>query len=673
MTAEQAAYRGAAMTQLAILRQQMKLGGLVIGNRIVELAGGVWVEASICYNHESVKVYLPEVITENKIMYPRRTIVISGVALHPRSGDVHNIPYTEYVYDSIAGTQPVTRSIYGVRGGWENGVTPLDTDYIYPLVDEDNATFVVTSESAEDQYIEGSFVGTNGNYGNLYWDNGAVYDTETKTWDKPYVVLSWRGTPTRHFSLPNNIDIPGFSMFETSTPGLIEDTPVYTAFGTKLYKGGEVLADAPRWSWPYNGSGVGNKCLILGAMQGDDGLFIVTQNDHYNAPKNVWIYSDGERREGDTETYLATVSDILPPVTIVFTRELTKPGFFLGLWKSGGKVDGWTLVSEMPYRRTGLPWFGNMSGTEFVCSNGDKLSTDGTYVAISDTAGTYSETGPYSVLEVGVNEIPAGTKIYNVDQLAFTASYAGTAIHEYLLNQIQKAIVITTVNSYTNNVFPKAVQIIQNDDADIVISSSDNIFGHITIGAHNEAQDGYAVGTQFSVDLYWTLNCPDIDIEWNIPGTTVTKVNASGSVVAVTSSSGICGGVVEISVTSGPFSGIEHDIFPNGKWVVENSGTLTANPTPDCPFYGWSPSALISCGGGSAFAYGGIWNSAWSCADQPALNIGDPVIYSADTTTGACYPAGHFGWGSNNFPTYWIKFSWVCTSDPRPAADPNHI
>jgi hypothetical protein len=392
------AYRGFAMAQMRILKDYMQLARLNTYSRVVTLANGVVITCKKSFNREDVFVYVP---SGGEVLFTEEVVSITGIIFHPRSGGIEDLPYTEYVVDEL-GSHAETMHLAGVKGGWSNGKDVLNTPYIYPLVDSDNASFLKGSLTTK-KYSNGSLVSGMtedkddfihpGVYGNLYWDNGAVYDAENKKWDKPYVVLSWRGTPTRHFRLPSNIDIPGFSLFETATPGTYEDTPEYTAFGTQLYQGGGLSATAPNWSWPYNGSGVGNKCLILGAMQGDAGLFIVTQNDHYNAPNNVWIYSNGERREGDTETYLATVSGVQPPVTIVFTQALTKPGFFLGLWKSGGKVGGWELVAELSYSRKGLPWFGNVSGTEFVCSNGDKLTISGTLTPRQNSFGGYEETG----------------------------------------------------------------------------------------------------------------------------------------------------------------------------------------------------------------------------------------------------------------------------------------
>jgi hypothetical protein len=158
----------------------------------------------------------------------------------------------------------------------------------------------------------------------------------------------------------------------------------------------------------------------MGAMQGEQGLFIVTQNDHYNAPQNVWFYSNGVRKEGENETYLATVAD--QGVTITAAYSLTKPGFFLGLWKRGGFIDGWTLVTEFSYFRNELPWFGNASGTEFVCGNGDVLTVDGVLTRRVNKAGAWRE-----------SVSPPWNSVVN---MLMEANYDGKEHFEYLVDNL---------------------------------------------------------------------------------------------------------------------------------------------------------------------------------------------------------------------------------------------
>lgn len=295
----------------------------------------------------------------------------TGIITHPRSGGLKDLPYSVYVVSEY-GSAVEPRTALGVAGGWEGGETELATEYIFPLVDNDNASFLIGVDS-------NSFVGGFGSYGNLYWSNEATDPGKL-------VILSWRGTPTRHFRLPNNVSLPGISNQETASPGAVEDTPIFTTFGTQLYQNGVTRLDAPRYNWPYLG---GDRCLILGAAQTSEGkALIIAQSDHYKAPSIIQVMSDGERFDNDTDgasRHLRTN----PGVTIVFEKTPTSPGIFITLWEEGGPIDGWTLLAEVQASRTGVPWFANSEGTEFICGNGDRLSVAGP----APYSGEQTETG----------------------------------------------------------------------------------------------------------------------------------------------------------------------------------------------------------------------------------------------------------------------------------------
>jgi hypothetical protein len=304
----------------------------------------------------------------------------TGVICHPRSGVIQSIPYTEYVSTPGFGSSPVVQSTLGVTGGWKDGKTLLNTQYVFPLDDTDNASFIITDNV--EGVFDGYFAGSESLYGNLYWTNGEIDEDKI-------VVLSWKGTPTRHFRLPSNIEIPGSSILEGIIPGTIEDTPEYTSFGVILYQDGELYKESPKYNWPNGGP---NQCLILGAMQDMAGItYIVAQSDRRNAP-----------------------------------AEVAKPGFYITLWKDTlvdndkVQVDGWELISEYFYGRNGLPWFGNQSGTEFVCGNGDKLSIDGTLIYKSAGVSAYAET-------------------MDGDEWGVTSSYVGSEFHEYSGDTLAKS------------------------------------------------------------------------------------------------------------------------------------------------------------------------------------------------------------------------------------------
>ena len=305
-----------------------------------------------------------------------------GVLLHPRQGAVKL--FTHYSWESTpVGIVAVPeKTLHGVAGGWTNGVTPLAGEYIYPLIDADDASYLLGSESADDDEITGDFADSTGNYGNLYWRNEDA--------DNP-VFLSWKGTPARHFRLGSNIEIDGFSTQETSIPGAIDDLPLFTSFGTKIYQSGNVLVEAPRWNWPYSGQ---DRCLVLGVTQDTDGvLWAVMQSDRYNVPNYIVYFSDGYRMATDDDGAAAGYLSSHSGVTIVFEKHYpTKLGIYTMLWKQGGPVDGWAFVQEWNTGREGIPWFGNKAGTEFVSSTGDRITVGGDWFNASTGSGIYAET-----------------------------------------------------------------------------------------------------------------------------------------------------------------------------------------------------------------------------------------------------------------------------------------
>jgi len=290
-----------------------------------------------------------------------------GIITHPRSGDIIDMSYDIYVQDDL-GSHVEKGYTKGIVGGWKDGEELLTTEYIFPLVDEDNASYLIEGSGA-------SFLNDSSNYGNLFWYNAD---------DENPMFISWKGTPTRHFRLANNINIPGLSTQETASVGVIEDNPIFTTFTPKIYLEGNLYLEAPEWNWAYLSDN--KQCLVLGAcVNKEDGLvYIVTQSDHYNAPANVWITESGKRVEGDSA----------PNEPIAFHKEVPKLGIYTTLWKEGSQVDGWDFISEHPTGRLGLPFYANIEGTSFTCSNGDMLTTIGVYTTKELVNGDGAETKP---------------------------------------------------------------------------------------------------------------------------------------------------------------------------------------------------------------------------------------------------------------------------------------
>lgn len=394
-------YRGFALAQLRILSDYCKRYKLNIASRKVVLNNGVTITCSYCWGKQDVWVSLPGIEVKARKVIAE---VITGFIFHPRSGGILLMPHYRHYLDYSLGfgiyLQDSIRTNYGVVGGWSNGDTELLQSYLFPLIDTDNASMVL----AEKDPVVVSFKQP-GMYGNHYWA-----DNNTQS----LVVISWKGPPTRHGSIHHEYQIPGLSIVEKTLTTLTDEIPQFTVFSPNLYRKGDVVAQAPYFSWYQGDSDTGGRSLILGAMRNTDGVtFIVTQNDHQNAPAFIWLFSNGQVRSGETESvaadYLASVNNVTPTpdpyVSVVKKLELTKPGYFLGIWcdkfsdGAAFRTDKWELIAEFPYTRNRRAWFGNLSGTEFVCSTGDAVVINASggaftasYTAFEQTVGTSTQT-----------------------------------------------------------------------------------------------------------------------------------------------------------------------------------------------------------------------------------------------------------------------------------------
>ena len=472
------AYSAFAAAQFRILKDYMKVAKLNTYSRVVTLANGVVITCQKSFNREDIFISVPP---QPVPIFTTDILTVSGVICHPRSGvmslqDVCYYDWTGFAdyYSGSFLTRKVMH-VYGVAGGWRNGTTPLQsvierpgsTDYPpaghagpYPISDSDYASFAkISATSDTGTQIEKVGFTQPGVYGNLYWDNGAKYDSKSRKWDKNRRCVSWKGTPTRHFRVGNLTEIPTLSRLDTVFSfGFLGDDyygQYHTTFNTQVYADGKVLYTAPRFSWPQlTGE---TEALILGATD----KYIITQDNHYQAPSYYFSFSDGHTiitsDAGKATTYVTEQNSLYPnanpKLTLLFRYDIKKPGFYLGVWtrkqstdeygvvrKDRVRLGGWELVAEYPYSREGLPWFANSDGDKFVCSNGKTVeiteSKSGKALSFASTysptarvvvPGTYLETPTTGVFTVAAyvpeNPIYFEYKYNEVTNLAASYSF----------------------------------------------------------------------------------------------------------------------------------------------------------------------------------------------------------------------------------------------------------
>lgn len=166
----------------------------------------------------------------------------TGFFLHPRTSDV-----IESAEVSSGVMAPA------LRGGWKDGITKkmdgkeaeqMDQKEVFPLFDADNATYLISDS-------DNGFVGIDGGaYGNITWANSDFSE-----------VISYKGTPTRHFPLEKAADV-GMDYVNAS---------FYGQHGYLLYRQGSILTNGPK----QNGILLG----IKGASVVNGVAYLVADND----------------------------------------------------------------------------------------------------------------------------------------------------------------------------------------------------------------------------------------------------------------------------------------------------------------------------------------------------------------------------------------------------------
>ena len=323
-----------------------------------------------------------------------------GFAAYPRSGGATETPFR-------LGREPYPALRYGVdHGGWDSGKEFAESTnkQYYPMSGNVNGTALYSF--SEDGEVTGEF--TELEYGNLVWISA---DKET--------VYSWRGTPTRHFRVPSDTNIPTLSSVDNTKTVMFDEVPEYTCFGPNLYSGGEVLASLPKYPWADFNQG-----WILGAAVNESGTYVIAYENRKKAPLYEYPVT-----VNDTFTRFVYANDAsaaqeqLNEGEILGTETLLYRGYPTVVYKIGGPIDGWTRVFEKATARTGLPWFFNEDGTQAVSSGGDKIS-------IVDGAVTYTE-GPDFTGQRAHTFTAGGFNPPTVNSV-FNWNYAGKIFYESL-------------------------------------------------------------------------------------------------------------------------------------------------------------------------------------------------------------------------------------------------
>lgn len=246
MTYEQSLYRGPALAQLRILKQQMQLGGLVEGERTIRINDDVEIYCRICFNDE--RVYVRVKPKDEFILIP------SGFISTPRLFGLND------GYALVNGT--LTDQGSGMQD--------------YPLDDATSTSQALSVEHPDAGHLDR----TRQVYGNIDWigwPSGAT----------PPPVLTWKGPSGRTIPCDISTLIPGYTTGDISFDEL--SPPYYTCFGSSVYRDGAIFATVP-----VTGD-VGPK--VLGCALTRSGVLVCVVNNHYSGQagffEEVWKYTGG--------------------------------------------------------------------------------------------------------------------------------------------------------------------------------------------------------------------------------------------------------------------------------------------------------------------------------------------------------------------------------------------
>lgn len=291
---------------------------------------------------------------------------LSGFAAHPRSGNTIEVFSVGSIY-----SPELRRGVSS--GGWDETKEYAEQAPIfYPIAD--NVTGDALYQTTQKTTI-GSGVYKLLKYGNIYWIGSTGK------------ILSWKGTPNRHFKVDYHINIPDLSSVDDYTTENFEAVPQYTCFGNSVYSGGSVIATSPVFPWQNSGESLDsfNSGWILGAAYRNNKLVIIVYENRrfakqfeyqvlYNDSVVRLVYgdsSDEARLSLDTDESLGEYTTLAG-------------GFPIVVYQRGGLVDGWTRLAEFSKPRAGLPWFFSADGNAATCSNGSIIS-------LTDTTATFSD------------------------------------------------------------------------------------------------------------------------------------------------------------------------------------------------------------------------------------------------------------------------------------------
>jgi hypothetical protein len=346
---------------MGILLNQMKLGGLNCGRRVVEFASGISITCTVNYRDRHFDIIVPENLGGENI----KEEYVVGFLCRPR---------TDQTYDQVQDNfeeRKENQVVYWGSTKWlhKNYVVTIKTTDLFGNL------IAVTEESNE--------------YGNIDWKGPRQDDSKDPT-QHYRQILTWKGPPSRYFPLAAEINYPGVTVLDTWVEQIYDDIIRYTPFSPNIYQHGRVLAVGPPVNYPVSDMAFDTHGQILGTALQADGTLVAVVKATYGSREKWWTvdvslvgkvypmsYHDTKTEADAAKTIYENDVQYTSIGCTFKTVEHLRPG--LGYWyevyTAKGRPNGnfYTYLSQGGWKFVGrvaaavrpkVPWFFNASGTE---------------------------------------------------------------------------------------------------------------------------------------------------------------------------------------------------------------------------------------------------------------------------------------------------------------------
>lgn len=646
-------YRGQALSQLRILKQQMEISGLKVGRREVSLGDGIKCYCEICFNYELVYIVMPD----------KTVVVVKGFLTHPRNGVVRG-----FQFPGTDANETTTFGLAHTGKGYSRSGDIVTDDGDEVGVSSGNPFPVIDGDGKQYHFSKTPWK-ANGPiemvYGNVDWKGPRAVNPEDRK------VLTYKGNPSRYWPVPQFTLIPGLSKIDHTITSVSGDYSYTTVFSEFVYEGGSVVATMPSL---YAPTGSENQpAQVLGAAYRSGVMICIVKTCYNNNPGypgypgpgyyfEVLKKVNSEAIPGWTRMLRVSTGTNMPNCNFFFSEDGTKAVSVML-----GKV--WTVEigeESATCNDTPVGEFQEVIATTKVSTNPEVVpweegmtpSVVGSWRSHTITTRTYSQT-------------KSGTKVIAADYkgnvlVTATATISGGAAYTWEREYGTKWGTTAQIPELTEP--SDRIPTISWGFCDAGVPGS---FG-ITATALGACQPTLTINGLPAVSGGCTaIELPDICVDGTVP-VSVSLVDAASGLSAVVSGDyrydGIGhwdgGTVIQADSQTGCFVGF------NGIFVGGTVPQISNHDPENCYYAPGAP---------EAFADKTCTTTQVSCLANPSCTYYDVTIHNYATSgatwvggpyNGTC-PCPEFSVGSYTTPTneifWWYDFKvvtryrWVCT------------